>query len=211
MTTHDRHTLMRRLADSVDQLAYPYAHREVVEHTHNGHVRRYGHVTRHAPLVTQLSRSVEPSAGVCDGRRASYASAPSARLDAIDRYRVVAQGCARWLAAMEVSPRATLTQNVRALVGGAHMLDAEALADLVAEVRKWWVWTRVVTGWDTPAWTPHGPCPVCENLGGLRVRLAAAVATCVECGAAWDRDAIGSLAEYIHLWSTSRTTSSSFR
>ncbi|MGH4002205.1 MAG: hypothetical protein ACRDTJ_32590 [Pseudonocardiaceae bacterium] len=65
------------------------------------------------------------------------------------------------------------------------------------DVRRWWTQARIVSGWDSAAWRPANTCPACEQRGGLRVRLAAEAAVCIECRETWDRLTIGLLAEHI--------------
>lgn len=65
------------------------------------------------------------------------------------------------------------------------------------DVRRWWTQARIVSGWDSAAWRPANTCPACEQRGGLRVRLAAEAALCIECRETWDSTTIGLLAEHI--------------
>ena len=198
----DRHTLMDRLKRSIDELAYPYSHRERLQRSGG---KAAWHITKHPPLIVQLRSHGKdddgPTAG-CD--RPAYGSAPPVGLHEIDRHAAIQTGCLSWLARMEVAARASLEESLRALVGGAAMLDSDALSDLVADVWAWRCWARTITGWDQPPWKPHGPCPVCRAIGGLRVREAARCATCVECWAYWDRASIIQLADYIRLWAESQ-------
>ncbi|WP_052305081.1 DNA cytosine methyltransferase [Stackebrandtia nassauensis] len=208
MTTLDRDTLMRRLTESIDALAYPFAHREVVETTHNGRPHRYPHITRHPPLIVQLARAIETSSGEAGeplaGFRGIFTSEPAARLDAIDRHEAINAAARDWLSEMDIRPRRATVDNLRALVGGAARLDAESLAALTRDARSWWVWARTITGWDSAPWKPHGPCPQCERLGTLRVREAARTAMCVECGAWWDPGGIHTLAAFVRMWHESQ-------
>jgi hypothetical protein len=58
---------------------------------------------------------------------------------------------------------------------------------------------RIVTGWDSPAWSPDNTCPQCGERGTLKVRLAEHIAMCKNdaCRATWDETTIGLLADHI--------------
>ncbi|CAM3431027.1 hypothetical protein [Stackebrandtia soli] len=200
-TPHDRGHLMARLAQAIDELAYPYTHRERLPDA----VDRGAawHVTKHPPLITQLRTHTKDDEGPAVRGRPAYGSAPPVGLHEIDRYAAIQTGCLEWLSRMGTEPRVSLEESLRALVGGAARLDGDALSELAGNVWAWRCWTRTITGWDTPPWRPHGPCPGCGTIGALRVREAAHTATCVECWLYWDRASITELADYIRLWSES--------
>lgn len=191
------------LADAVDSLADPYQHTEpITEWTANRNKRvRRAHTVRMPSLIEQLREAVMPSRAAEDQAAAAAkvpGSVPAARVDAIDTLVAIEQGAARWCLSLGVDLREDAARNLRALVGAATTHDQrdDWLPALVDEVRGWTVQARVVCDWQTPAFRPHVPCPVCE-IRALRIRLSARSACCVECGAIWGPEQIVALAEYV--------------
>ena len=206
-----RNRLMRHLTDHVTALTEASDHAEMID-TNTRQRRRV--VTHHASLLDQLSEAVGPSATAAEGTRGGYTSAhrtlegksaPSARLDAIDRLLAIDAGTAMWLVRCRLPLGATTPDNLRRLADHARWLDDDDLGALVADARSWVAWARTVTGWDTPPWRPDAPCPTCEQRGGLRVRLSSRTAVCVDCGGSWDTDGIEALGTFVRLWSASHT------
>jgi len=200
-----RDVLTARLLGSLDALAYDHTHTETCP-SDDGGVRR--HTSRHPPLVTQLRDTGRTTSEEGPGARAGYDSALPVRVDAVDRLAAIADGAREWLARMGIRPRGDALADLRAIPGGLPVLLYDDLDALTREARAWWCWARTVTGWDSPPWTPHAPCPVCETLGGLRVRLATRTGVCVDCGASWDRDTVEVLGRWVRAWSESHTMSS---
>ncbi|MGH8880672.1 MAG: DUF7341 domain-containing protein [Stackebrandtia sp.] len=192
----DRHVLMDRLKACVDELAYPRRIRKP------GDQASY---TRFPPLVAQL-RMTEKDGGLAGAGRPVYESSAPTCLEAIDRYQVIDRQCRAWLRRMGRPARHRLEESLRGLVGFASRLDAPSLAELVSDAHAWRAWARSVTGWAEPAWRPHGPCPQCRAIGGLRVRAKPRAATCVNCWAFWDAAGVVKLGDYIRLWSQSQKT-----
>ena len=110
--------------------------------------------------------------------------------------------------------RGLIEPDLRAIGVAAHRLPAEVLEQLVAEVRDWRTWCRIMAGWQEPPTRPNAPCPNCEAMpgerAGLRVRLYTAsgsggvtddaainAAVCLSCDRTWDADTIGLLAAEI--------------
>lgn len=86
------------------------------------------------------------------------------------------------------------------LLGGLHPnQDKRVQAELARDMRRWWTWARIVSGWDSPAWRPDNTCPMCGERRTLRINLAAQAAFCVHetCHETWDETRIGLLAEHI--------------
>lgn len=153
---------------------------------------------RHLPLLDQLAEVMEPGGIGADGHRVP-ASAPPARLDALDRYLAITYGVHVRLLDAGVRLERDLKVNMRRLVG-VHWNDEE-LRRLDRETNRWLIWCRVLTGWETPAFIPNAKCPACGMRGTLRVRLDRATACCVEpgCDAVWNQDTIKLLADHIRI------------
>lgn len=190
------------LLAAADELTDPRRHVEVLtawDHNRNKKTRR--RITTLPSLLEQLGEAVVPGETYVEGdaARSGFASRPPARLDAIDRLLAIEASAARWVASVGLVVRESATGNIRALVGISATLDSDTLAALVTEVYLWRNWAATVTGWQTPPWRPRVPCPVCDVLGSLRIRLDRKTACCIDCGEAWGEDAIGLLAEHIRL------------
>ena len=155
------------------------------------------YAVRHLPLLDQLAEVIEPSAGIgADGRRIP-ASAPPARIDALDRYMAITYGVAVRLSGSGVRLASDLKVNMRRLVGVSW--DTYELRSLDRDAARWLTWCRVLTGWDSPPFTPNAKCPACGMRGTLRVRLDRRTACCVEpsCDAVWDTSTIDALGDHI--------------
>lgn len=195
--------LLILLANAVDSLTSPYTHREPTSTWQDGewHV---SHHTTHVPgLLEQLRDCVEPSGSGEGGRNVPH-STPAARLDSIVTLIRIEAGAGGWVVNRCGQPlRATVEDNLRALVGYAPNLDSTSLWDLTDAARRWVTMARVTTGWEVPAFRPNNTCPLCGARGGLRVRVGDGVssqdssAICVECAETWDAGSIGLLAEHI--------------
>lgn len=72
---------------------------------------------------------------------------------------------------------------------------------ITRDVRRWWTWARIATGWDSPAWRPDNTCPMCGERRTLRINLVAELAVCVHepCRETWDQSSLGLLADHIRL------------
>lgn len=201
--------------------------RELTEHhTHAEHyqIRRgttwYGanHVTKAPPLIVQLFTSDVASAAAEEGPRAGFQSKPAARLDAIDTAIRIDLAAARWVRDLgEDDPGDTIDPKTERVIPGSgtiacvHRLHGlAASADQVTrraiegDVRRWWTQARIVTGWDSPAWSPSNTCPQCGERGTLKVRLAEHIGMCTHdaCRATWDESTIGLLADHIRAESS---------
>lgn len=156
------------------------------------------HRTTSPPLLEQLWATVEAS-GSTEGGQRSFASKPSARLDAIDAANDIEAGVFAWLTRLGHRPddMGDTLAAVRHLGALAAGVDRDTHRVIESDVRSWWVRARVLTGWDSPAWRPNNTCPLCGVKGGLRVRLDHHSATCTECRQTWDPSTIGLLADHI--------------
>jgi hypothetical protein len=158
------------------------------------------HRTTSPPLLEQLWATVEAS-GSAEGGQRSFASKPSARLDAIDAANDVEHQVFGWLTRLGHRPDGmddtiAAVRHLGALAAGT---DRDTHELIESDVRSWWIRARVLTGWDSPAWRPNNTCPLCAVKGGLRIRLDHHSGTCVECRATWSPDNIGLLADHIRV------------
>lgn len=211
MTEHRR----LELADYVLELTQTHTHVETYQTrslTGGGFIDAR-HITRAPGLLTQLANNDTPSATTDDGPRPGYASRPAARLDALAALADIDLAINRWIIDIGDQPQhldtARALQQLHALLAGAdHITRAEATRD----VRRWWTRARIVTGWDSPAWTPDNTCPSCNERGTLRIRLADHIGMCTfpgdptrrreACGVTWDESTIGLLADHIRAESS---------
>lgn len=166
--------------------------------------QRRRHVVEHGALLAQLLVATQTATAVGDGDlgRSSPRSKPSARIDAIAAMERVDVESRWWADALGTRSRTRLPDRLRGLVGGAgHSLGLtdERGRTLAKATRSWVSLARVVTGHDSPPFSPHVRCPDCDRLGGLRVRLSSRVAVCLECGQSWEDDATGSL-QRLAVW-----------
>ena len=175
-----------------DELTDPRRHVEVItgsfwDRNRNKKTRTVRRVTTLPSLLAQLADAVIPGETYveAEGSKPGFGSRPPARLDAIDRLLAIDAGAARWMTSIGLQPRDTTAGNIRALVGVSGTLDSDTLSALVYEVSLWRTWAATVTGWQSPPWRPRVPCPVCDRLGSLRIRLDRSTACCMDCGEAW--------------------------
>lgn len=206
MTSTPRRTTQRpepELADLVDELTRPHLHRERFNRDQGGHrhrTRSRYHVTRVPALVAQLERTESTGAEPDTGMTRGFESRPVARLEALDTLTSIDTEAGAWLRILQARHiPGTTTGRVRAVY--ARTLDPNTEPRdrrlLIADLRRWHTRARVVTGWDAPAWRPASTCPLCGEYGTLRVKWLDEVATCVQCGEAWDSDTIGLLADHV--------------
>jgi len=156
------------------------------------------HRTTNAPLIHQLEAAIYTT-NAESGSRAGFESKPSARLDALDAIARIETGTLQWLNKLGLKSPVTLTSAgpIFDLCRAIQRAAANAGPSMLADVRSWWITARTTTGWDSPAWRPRATCPLCARTGGLRIRLDAQTAHCLECGEVWDHATIGLLAEHI--------------
>lgn len=185
------------IADWTRELCEPRTHGEPFTTRQGTTWITQRHYTRHPSLLDQLRLAIEPSTTVEDGRR-PFASKPSARLEAIDRLMDIEAQSDDWVIRLGIGDvKAPAEDNLHALAGAYPGMGPTEARLYARDLRRWLSWAKTVTGWDSPAWRPNAPCPLCEAKGSLRVRLAESTGVCVECGEAWDPGTIGLLADHI--------------
>jgi hypothetical protein len=192
------HVSRMELADYVRELTEHHSHAEHYQ------IRRgttwYGqnHVTRVPPLIAQLWTNDVPSNAVEEGARAGYQSKPAARLDALDAAVRIDLDASRWVKDLGEDDPADTIDCIRRLHGLAAGADPVTRRAITNDVRRWWMQARIVTGWDSPAWTPDNTCPQCGERGVLKVRLADQIAMCTndQCRVVWDSTSIGRFADH---------------
>lgn len=193
------------LVDMVRELCEPTQHREPYYVVLTG--KTLYHATYAPPLMLQLFDAVEPSSSAEGGSGVARiaASRPAARIDAIDTAFRIQIDSARWLRKLgldDVSGDAVdlIRRLAPAAVGDhCHRPKPPPGCCVHHDIRRWWTWARIVTGWDLAAWQPDNTCPLCGVRGTLRVRLVEKLATCINdnCRETWDEATIGLLADHI--------------
>lgn len=197
---NDRAAVLTQLATTIDDLCDPHHHIERIYDTdrhRNRRVRRIWETTQPG-LLAQLAAAILPSGTQAEGSiGAAFASRPPLQVEALSRYTVIQIGATRWAWSLRQPIRDTIESQLRGLVGPAAHLDEPTLTALVDEVRQWRRWCAVMTAWESPAYAPHVPCPLCGKVGALRINLTARTAMCTQCAAGWDPETIGILAEHV--------------
>lgn len=199
------------LADLVRELTEPHSHSESFSYATDQTTYAGRHVTNHPSLLAQLAAATQMLGNADDGIRLGYGSRPSARLDAIDTLSRIDGEARSWFTATVSSTEAAV-RLAASFVPSVHSCG-HACRDQTPEcdrtcchrheldwqVRRWYTWSRLVTGWDRPAWRPDASCPACGKRGGLRVRIDEDQqnAMCTECHATWTEDNIDRLAFHI--------------
>lgn len=182
------------LVDMVGELCERTHHREPYFLTLTGPTLH--HSTIAPPLILQLLDAVEPSSSAESGSGVARvaASRPAAAIDAIDTAVRIEADAARWHRMLRNDDAGETVDLVRRLLPFA-LTDHQIAKD----IKRWWTWARVATGWDRPAWQPDNTCPLCGVRGTLRVRVVEQLATCTNdtCRETWDSENIGLLAEHI--------------
>lgn len=202
----DYRTSLEKVTDAVNELTQPRTHREALNpdqapiSVRGGKPLHGAVITRVASLLDQLEQAVEPSGSTSAGHRVP-ASTPAARMDAINALLVIDNEVSQQVSVFLDAERPTLTDNLRALVGIAAEVGPLDQKVLARYAKRWHTMAAIVTGWEVPAMTPRGTCPLCSSRGALRVRVEVHVGTgtglCVECHETWDETTIGLLAEHI--------------
>ena len=201
--------VLSAIAEVAEALCDPRQHHEPiydVDRHRNKRLRRVWSTVQPG-LIQQLRDAIRPGSATIDGEQfsgsAGYRSAPPLQMEAASKYMVIAIGATRWCWSLELDIRDTAEGNVRALVGAAGNMDDETGRTLLDEMRQWRTWAAVMTGWQSPLYAPHVPCPnpECGQSNSLRVNLSAKRALCNACNRVWGEDdgAIFILADYIRL------------
>jgi hypothetical protein len=199
--------LLARIRDTADTLTEPHTHREPYTiWTGQRHRQIRHHATTQHGLLTQLYRAVLPTWQTTDNPGGSIpASRPPLEVEALSRHDEITAAARAWCFHAGIQPRTTAESTIRALVGAAGHLDHDQAERLLADLRRWAGWCRVYLGLEQIRLIAGARCPLtdCTELGTLRINLTTSHGLCKACGATWDHDTIGVLAEHI---TTSRTT-----
>lgn len=194
-------TQLEQIRDLADALTEPHINREpYTVWDGNRHRKVHHHITVQHGLVTQLYRAILPSWSVSDEpSTGGPAPAPPLEIEALSRHREIATAADAWCRELGLAPRPTTESTIRALVGAAGHLDDSRQYTLAADLRRWANWCRVYLGLEKVRRISGARCPIvdCDTLGGLRINLTTSHGLCTACGATWDRDTIGLLAEHI--------------
>lgn len=196
------------LHDHIRELTRPHTHRQHFTTRHHG--TWYGqHHTIHAPaLLTQLQHAPPLLGAQTHG---GYESRPAASLDSIDTLIRIDTHAAAWVRDLGHDDPGHTDACVQ-LLGALTASQPPATRTQIAhDVRAWWTWARIATGWDSPAWRPDNNCPLCGRRGSLRVKLDAGAASCTECGETWNEASIGLLADHIRAENLDLTTMTTTR
>lgn len=192
--------------DLITELTKRHVHREKYTVRENGTWWTKDHVTRVPALIEQLQTGTPTGTG--DGALKGFESRPAAWLECIDTLVRIDLECSRWVKDLgEDDDEIDTAKLLRKLYGlypsapkcrrthpGTDCCSRHAIE---ADVRRWWLQARIITGWETSAWRPANTCPACSARGKLRVRFSPQGAFCVECRTTWDELTIGLLAEHI--------------
>lgn len=184
--------------DYIQRLCEPTTHDEpyTIQHTNDDGSHTFvtqRHRTSSPALLEQLGSAIEPLHSDGDGMRV-FASKTPARMDAIDALMRIEQQADQLLIELKLPRRDTDT-----LADIVRRVGANTGEDLRSTARSWWILAKTVTGWDAPSFRPHNTCPLCGVSGGLRVRIDALTAVCVECQEGWDESTIQLLGNHIRL------------
>lgn len=201
MTEHPR---PMQLADYVRELTERHHHSEQYQVREHGAWQQRRWSTKVPSLIDQLWANDTPSQAVEDGPRPGFGSKPAARLDALDAAVRIDLEASRWVKDLGEDDPADTAACIRLLHGLTASADMLTRRAIEHDVRRWWIRARIVTGWDSPAWTPDNTCPMCGERGTLKVRLADRVGMCTNdaCRAVWDEHSIGLLADHIRAESS---------
>lgn len=199
----DIHTIVRELTET-------HVHRE--PYTFEGDMSTWDahHATTVPSLLEQLSGDEKASTDA--GTAGAPASKPPAYLDAIDTLIHIDRAAARWVRDLgedDPGDTAACVRKLYALAasaqfcgrGKATIEDRKVTCCTVhaieRDMRRWWSQSRIVSGWDTAAWSPNNTCPMCSERRTIRIRIEDRTAMCVSCRETWEPGTIGLLAEHI--------------
>lgn len=199
MTDHRRKGM--QLADYVRELTEPHTHAEHYVIREAGSWTPRDHTTRVPSLLAQLWQNDIPSNTTETGTRPGFASKPAARLDALDAAVRIDIEANRWVTDLGEHAHTDTAAVIRQLHGLVVSADTVTKIAVGHDVRRWWTQARIVTGWDSPAWTPNATCPQCGMRGTLKIRLTEHIGMCTNdtCRVTWDEASIGVLADHIRV------------
>jgi hypothetical protein len=100
-------------------------------------------------LLDQLrAAAAPPLQGLLDVGHGPQDSRPAANVAAVDALGDITAGVAVWRYVLSLDPRGSLEADMRALVGGAKVLDSAGLAGLAHDVDRWWRRARMHAQFD---------------------------------------------------------------
>jgi hypothetical protein len=153
------------------------------------------HSVMHPPLLDQLLATIRVATAESQGSRATPGSQSPLRIDAFDAYNSIAKEAKTVLKEVfKVTPNSDVKVNV------TRFLDLPISKELAQLIYQWHATASVITDWQTPPFRPNAPCPVCNKVGTLRIKLAMQSAVCVGCQSLWNAATIGLLADHIREW-----------
>jgi hypothetical protein len=195
-------SLLDQIRDTADTLTEPHINREpYTTWDTNRHRKTHHHITVQHGLLTQLYRAaiIPTLTGTDDTAGGIPASRPPLEVEALSRHDQITKAATAWCTQVGAKPRTTPESNIRALVGAATQLDDDQQQNLHTDLRRWAGWCRVYLGLEHVRRIPGTRCPLtsCNTLGALRINLTTSHALCTTCGATWNHDTIGVLAEHI--------------
>jgi hypothetical protein len=205
MTQRTHETNGLKLVDYVRELTEQHSHAEKYSVRQGARWFPKTHHTKVPSLLNQLWSNDIPSAASEEGPRPGFASSPAARLDALDAAVRIDLEANRWITDLGERARRTDTADtIHQLHGLSASADPVTRHAIERDVRRWWTQARIVTGWDSPAWTPDNTCPQCGERGTLKVKLADHIGMCTNdaCRVTWDEASIGLLADHIRAESS---------
>lgn len=153
------------------------------------------YLAEHAALLDQLENTLTGSTTGNDTVRTAVGSRPAGRVDVLSFLERIQGQSLRLAEEMGIDPL-PLRPRLRRIGAGLGLKENQ-------QVRSWWVTARVLTSFDSPAFTPDVPCPNedCERRGTLRVKVGdredQRMAVCVECHAVWDGPFFGPFALWV--------------
>lgn len=185
------------LTDYIQELTQPHTHTEPITSRINGVWHTVPHTTRVPALIHQLDYATPSGKGEEDRAGSAFESRPAAALEALDTLVRIDLAAARWIRDMGEDDPGDTVACLRKLHGLTQSAHPVTRREVERDARRWWTQARVVTGWDSPAWRPDNTCPMCDERGTLRVRLAEQIGFCTDCHETWDHASIGLLADHI--------------
>lgn len=186
-----------QLAVMVDQLTRPYIHQEQRHYDDGKSAWTEWHYTRVPSLLDQLRHSSPKATGEDTQSGGGFKSQPPAHLEALDTEQEIDSQASRWLRNLGEDDSHGTEGCLQKLHGLQVSQDDATRRAITSDIRRWWTWARVTTGWESPAWRPANTCPLCSSKGTLRVRVSQQIGHCLSCRESWDESTIGLLADHI--------------
>lgn len=195
-------TPLEQITRYADELTEPHINREPYTiWTGSRNRQTLHHVTVQHGLLTRLYRAVltvQPGTEA-PGAAGVAASRPPLEVEALSRHTQITAAANTWSKTLGIDPRPTAESTIRGLVGAASHHDDQDQRALAGDLRRWVGWCRVYLGLEHIRRITGVRCLLadCNTLGSLRINLTTSHGLCTACGATWDRDSIGVLAEHI--------------